>query len=77
MEDGFTKAIEKLIHEKLSEVIYYDLKYEDFVAVLISAYKYQPRKMIYAKLVNKIESLLGIIREFSNRYPQVEVNTMK
>jgi hypothetical protein len=30
---------------------------------------------MYAKLVSKIESLLGILREFSNRYPQVEVNT--
>jgi hypothetical protein len=41
---------------------------------VISAYRYRPKKIIYAKLVNKIESLLGIIREFSNKYQQVEVN---
>jgi len=74
MKDSFTKAIEKLIHEILNEAFNYDLKYEDFVAAVISAYRYRPKKIIYAKLVNKIESLLGIIREFYNKYQQVEVN---
>ena len=75
MEDEFTKIIEKLIHEILSEAINHDLKYEDFVAAVISAYKYRPKKMIYAKLISKIENLLGVIREFSNKYPKLEVNT--
>jgi hypothetical protein len=75
MEDEFTKTIERLIHEILSEAINHDLKYEDFVAAVISAYKYRPKKMIYAKLISKIETLLGVIHEFSNKYPKLEVNT--
>lgn len=72
MESNFSKTIERLLHEILCEALKYNLKYEDFIGIIISAYGYRPKKAVYMKLTSKIETLLGVLHEYSTKYFQFE-----
>jgi len=75
MENG-TKTVERLLHETLCEALKYSIRYEDFVGAMASAYGFRPKKVAYAKLVGKIETLIEVMRKQSIKHFRTEVDSV-
>lgn len=70
------KTIERLLHEILCEALKYSIKYEDFVGAMVSAYGFRPKKVVHAKLVGKIETLIEVMHKQSIRHPRRGVDSV-
>jgi len=74
--NNFTKTIEKLLHEIFCEALKIDLKYEDFVSAIVSAYGFRPKKVVYAKLISKIETLIETMRIQPVKHLRSEIDSV-
>lgn len=74
LENKLPVTIEKLLHEILCEALNYDLEYKEFVSALVSAYGFRPKKVVYANLINKIETLIEVMYKESLKLNWLEVD---